>query len=191
VEKVDPSSSEADELQQAIERVTNARLEVRTAVSEADESMARKHLALASGHLARVVALHPGVTNWTPSSLSKKKAKKKGKHVLVAPHPRKPAGRPEQRRPRRNGLSRPYSGRSERRFVNDLRPGQETRGHSAHRRLEVRNLTGGSGTLVNVEASPFAIGRRTRSSTSSVSSKRPCCPESERIFWALQIADFW
>lgn len=136
-----PATTRALELERAILRVERARREVRAAVTKSDEELAQFHLKLAAGHLAKVTALHPGVKTWKP----KKKRKPKKVQGLTPP----------THEDQKVFMRSEYRGRGERRFVSDFRPGQEIRGHSAHRRLEVRDIKGGSGTLVNVEGEPI------------------------------------
>ena len=144
-----PSSTRALQLEAAIVRVERAQHDVRSAVSEADEDLARTHLALAAGHLAKVTKLHPGLPTWKPPKL--KSAKKKPKK-----HP--PPTPPEPVDTHLVYQRSEYRGHDERRFVGDLRRGQETRQYGARRPLEVRNLTGGKGTLVEVEGAPIVYG---------------------------------
>ena len=138
-----PASTLELELELAILRVEGAQREVRAA-SKDDEKQAKFHLNMAVGHLSKLTKLHPGLPTWTPPK--KKKPKKKGDLVPPAHENQLVYMRSE------------YRGQGERRFVADFRPGQETRGYSAQRRLEVRNITGGKGTLVEVEGAPIVYG---------------------------------
>jgi HK97 family phage prohead protease len=142
-----PASTRALMMENAITDVEQARLEVRSAVSEADEKMARHHLALAAGHLAKVTKLHPGVKTWTPPKLKKKTGKKlKGQGTPLPPSP-------DQKVYQKAGRARlgELRGTSERRFVGEA---GQARSVGARRRLEVRNLSGGPGTLVNIDGAP-------------------------------------
>ena len=109
-ERPAPAATRALELELAIVRVERAQHEVRAATTKTDEELARTHLALAAGHLATVTKLHPGRATWVPSKLGKKKAKKKGGLVPPTHENQQVFQRSEMR------------GRSERRFVGDLRP---------------------------------------------------------------------
>lgn len=144
-----PAQTRALELERAISRVERAQREVRGAVSKSDEELAQFHLKLAAGHLARVAALHPGVDTWAPPK-KKKKAKKAGLHI-------EPEGSHlvyQGTSARRVGVTRRslYTGSSELRFRG---VGAEQRSRGVHRPLEVRDIKGGTGSLVHVEGEPI------------------------------------
>jgi len=143
-----PASAQELELELAIVRVEGARREVRAASTKDDEKLAHFHLKMATGHLAKVIKLHPGLPTWKPPKAAKA-AKKKKSTKLVPPKPHE-----SQLVYQRSE----YRGRSERRFVDEFRPGQEHRGYSG-RQLEVRDLTGGPGTLVTVTGQPIVYNQ--------------------------------
>ena len=141
-------ATRALELEQAILRVEGARLELRAASTKSAEEQAKFHLKMAAGHLSKLTKLHPGLPTWTPPKIKAKKKPKK--HPALVPlNPSK------SHLVYQNNQRSELRGKSERRFVDEFRPGQEVRGNGGRRRLEVRNITGGSGTLVKVEGEPI------------------------------------
>ena len=130
-----PAGTQALELELAIVRVERAQHEVRAATTKSDEELAKFHLSMATGHLKKLTALQ--------KKKPKPKPKTKGGFTLPTHEDQKVFQRAEMR------------GRSERRFVGDLRPVQEARSTGTRRSLEVRDLTGGPGSLVNITGSPI------------------------------------
>ena len=120
---------------------TQAQLEKRSAVTQADEDLATFHLNMAAGHLAKVTKLHPGVPTCKPKKPKKKKIN--GITVELPQDQKVYVNQADTMAEMRGSL--------ERRFVGDVRG---SRSSGAQRRLEVCNLSGGSGSLVNIEGEP-------------------------------------
>ncbi len=110
------ASSRALELELAILRVEGAQREVRAAAGKTAEQQAQFHLKMAAGHLSKLTKLHPTLPTWKPPKAKKKK--KVGGFVLPTHEPQAVYQRSRSE----------YRGRSERRFVDEFRPGQEHRG---------------------------------------------------------------
>lgn len=126
------------ELETAVENVKQAQLDIRLAANPTDEELARHHLNLAVGHLAKLTKLHGGVDTWVPKKPKQPKTRSAVPDIASA---------------RRLHMARPqYRGQSERRFRG---VGAEQRQQGIRRPLEIRNLAGGTGSLVQVEGEPI------------------------------------
>lgn len=151
------------ELSNAIERVKSARGEVRLALNPTDEDLARHHLNLAVGHLAKLTKLHKEVDTWKPKKAAKKKNPSSG-HLLTPAQSNVPGtpsgsyGAPtDASAARRPVLSRraEYRGQSETRTRGCV-AGGEKQHRAASRVVELRGLRG---TIVEIVGEPIIYSR--------------------------------